>query len=127
MQLVERHVITKTHSNWAELDRVCFASKNLYNKANYNVRQGFIFCRKYSNYNLLDRVLKSTTEYRAMPAKVSQQTLRNLDQNWRSFFNSIQEYKLNPEKFLGRPKLPKYKDKEGRHLVIYTAQAVSKT
>ncbi|NEQ40750.1 MAG: IS200/IS605 family element transposase accessory protein TnpB, partial [Okeania sp. SIO3I5] len=42
-------------------------------------------------------------------------------------FNSIQEYKLNPEKFLGRPKLPKYKDKEGRHLVIYTAQAVSKT
>ena len=127
MQLVERHIITKTHSNWAELDRVCFASKNLYNKANYNVRQGFIFCRKYSNYNLLDRVLKSTTEYRAMPAKVSQQTLRNLDQNWRSFFNSIQEYKLNPEKFLGRPKLPKYKDKEGRHLVIYTAQAVSKT
>ncbi len=127
MQLVERHVITKTHSFWAELDQVCFASKNLYNKANYNVRQGFILCGQYSNYNLLDQVLKSTTEYRAMPAKVSQQTLRNLDQNWRSFFAAIEEYKLHPDKFLGRPKLPKYLDKKGRHLVIYTAQAVSKT
>jgi putative transposase len=127
MQLVERHVITKTHSFWAELDQICKASKNLYNKANYNIRQGFIFCGKYSNYNLLDKVLKSTREYRAMPAKVSQQTLRNLDQNWRSFFAAIEEYKLEPEKFLGRPKLPKYKDKEGRHLVIYTKQAVSKT
>jgi putative transposase len=127
MQLVERHVITKNHSFWAELDQVCFASKNLYNKANYNVRQGFIFCGKYSNYNLLDKALKSTREYRAMPAKVSQQTLRNLELNWHSFFAGIEEYKLHPEKFLGRPKLPKYKDKEGRHLVIYTKQAVSKT
>jgi len=33
-----------------------------------------------------------------------------------------------PEKFTGRPKLPKYKDKEkGRNLLVYTLQAISKT
>ncbi|WPF87622.1 transposase [Cyanobacterium aponinum AL20115] len=105
---------------------MCFASKNLYNKANYNIRQSLIFCGEFSNYNLLDKVLKSTPEYRALPAKVAQQTLRNLEQNWSSFFAGIKEYKSHPEKFLGKPKLPKYKDKNGRHLVIYTAQAVSK-
>lgn len=126
MQLVERHIITKTHPFWSSLDQVCFASKNLYNKANYNIRQSLIFCGEFSNYNLLDKVLKSTPEYRALPAKVAQQTLRNLEQNWRSFFAGLKEYKLHPEKFLGKPKLPKYKDKNGRHLVIYTAQAVSK-
>lgn len=126
MQLVERHIITKTHPFWSSLDQVCFASKNLYNKANYNIRQSLIFCGEFSNYNLLDKVLKSTPEYRALPAKVAQQTLRNLEQNWRSFFAGLKEYKLHPEKFLGKPKLPKYKDKDGRHLVIYTAQAVSK-
>ncbi|WP_324282744.1 transposase [Cyanobacterium aponinum UTEX 3221] len=126
MQLVERHIITKNHSFWSSLDQVCFASKNLYNKANYNIRQSLIFCGEFSNYNLLDKVLKSTPEYRALPAKVAQQTLRNLEQNWSSFFAGIKEYKSHPEKFLGKPKLPKYKDKNGRHLVIYTAQAVSK-
>ncbi|WP_017293506.1 RNA-guided endonuclease InsQ/TnpB family protein [Geminocystis herdmanii] len=126
MQLVERHIITKTHSFWSSLDQVCFASKNLYNKANYNIRQSLIFCGEFSSYNLLDKVLKSTPEYRALPAKVAQQTLRNLEQNWSSFFAGIKEYKSHPEKFLGKPKLPKYKDKNGRHLVIYTAQAVSK-
>lgn len=124
MQLVERHVITKTHPFWSSLDQVCFASKNLYNKANYNIRQSLIFCGEFSSYNLLDKILKSTPEYRALPAKVAQQTLRNLEQNWISFFAGIKEYKLHPEKFLGKPKLPKYKDKNGRHLVIYTAQAV---
>jgi putative transposase len=126
MQLVERHVITKTHSFWSSLDQVCFASKNLYNKANYNIRQSLIFCRQFSDYYLLDKVLKSTPEYRVLPAKVAQQTLLNLQQNWNSFFSAIKEYKLHREKFLGKPKLPKYKDKDGRHLVIYTAQAVSK-
>ena len=126
MQLVERHIIKKTHPFWSQLDRVCLASKNLYNKANFNVRQGMIFAREYSNYFLLDKVLKSTSEYRSLPAKVSQQTLRNLEQNWCSFFEAIKEYKLAPEKFSARPKLPKYKEKEGRHLVIYTKQAVSK-
>ena len=126
MQLVERHIITKNHSFWAELDMVCFASKNLYNKANYNVRQSLFYCGEFSNYNLLDKALKSTPEYRALPAKVAQQTLRNLEQNWRSFFSALKEYKSHPDKFLGQPKLPKYKNKEGRHLVIYTTQAVSK-
>jgi putative transposase len=125
MQLVERHIITKTHSFWSSLDQVCFASKNLYNKANYNIRQSLVFCGQFSDYYLLDKVLKSTPEYRALPAKVAQQTLLNLQQNWNSFFLAIKEYKSHPEKFLGKPKLPKYKDKNGRHLVIYTAQAVS--
>jgi putative transposase len=77
---------------------VCFASKNLYNKANYNIRQSLIFCGEFSNYNLLDKALKSTPEYRALPAKVAQQTLLNLQQNWSSFFAGIKEYKLQPEK-----------------------------
>ena len=36
-------------------------------------------------------------------------------------------WREHPEQFLGRPKLPKYKDKiKGRNILIYTSQAVSK-
>jgi len=50
-----------------------------------------------------------------------------LDKNWKSFFQAQKAYQENPSKFLGRPKLPKYKHKEkGRNLLVYTIQALSK-
>lgn len=42
MQLVEKHNIKKSHSLYKEIDGLCFLAKNLYNKANYIVRQDFI-------------------------------------------------------------------------------------
>jgi putative transposase len=42
MRLVEQHVIRKTDARFAAIDAAAFASKNLYNAANYLVRQSFI-------------------------------------------------------------------------------------
>ena len=127
MRLVERHIIKRGHKFFDECDSLCFSSKNLYNLANYNIRQGFIYARTYSNYNLLDKALKRTVEYKALPAKVAQQVLRVLERNWLSFFAALSEWKISPDKFTGRPKLPKYKDKQkGRNILVYTIQAVSK-
>ena len=42
MQLVERHVINKSNPRYAIMDAAAFASKNLYNAANYEMRQAFI-------------------------------------------------------------------------------------
>ena len=44
----------------------------------------------------------------------AQQTLTILDKNWKSFFTAIKDWKKHPEKYLGRPKLPKYLPKDGR-------------
>ena len=50
-----------------------------------------------------------------------------LDKNWKAFFQAQKAYQENPSKFLGKPKLPKYKHKEnGRNLLVYTIQALSK-
>ncbi len=50
-----------------------------------------------------------------------------LHDNWNSYFKAIKDYANNPSKYLGKPKLPKYKDiKNGRNLLIYTIQAISK-
>ena len=57
---------------------------------------------------------------------VSQQVLKLLDRNWKSFFEACKTYKLAPDKFKARPKLPKYKHKiKGRNLLVYTIQAIS--
>ncbi|MDJ1181530.1 transposase [Roseofilum sp. BLCC_M91] len=109
------------------MDELSWHSKNLYNGANYLIRQNFIYGHGYLNYNRMDKLMQKTEPYRALPAKVSQQVLRGLDQNWQSFFAANQAYKVNQEKFLGKPKIPKYKNtQQGRHLLVYTQQSLSK-
>ncbi len=126
MQLAERHIIKSTEPRFSEIDQLAFKSKNLYNAANYVLRQNFIYGWGYVNYNEMNRLIKSQVAYKALPAKVSQQILMVLDQNWKSFFEAAKAYKADSSKFTGRPKLPKYKDKvKGRNLLIYTIQAIS--
>jgi hypothetical protein len=38
MKLVEKHIISKSHKNYKEIDHLAFLSKNLYNKGNYIIR-----------------------------------------------------------------------------------------
>jgi putative transposase len=127
MHLVEQHVIKANDPRFEAIDPAAFAAKNLYNKANYLIRQSFIHQSRYISYPDLDKQLQATDEYRALPAKVSQQILRSLDKAWQSFFAAMKEWREQPAKFLGRPRLPGYKDKQrGRYLLIYTKQAISR-
>ena len=140
MQLVERHMIKKGHSLYKELDSISFLSKNLYNKANYIIRQEFIKTSKekergkrekanWIRYGELQKMMQDSKDfdYMQLPAKVSQQVLRTLDKSWSSFFRSIKVWKKGNSGHTGRPKLPKYKDKKnGRNILTYTIQAISK-
>ncbi|MBD2384828.1 RNA-guided endonuclease InsQ/TnpB family protein, partial [Cylindrospermum sp. FACHB-282] len=127
MQLTERHIIKKTHKHYQEIDRLCFLSKNLYNIANYLIRQSFFKTGEILSYNQTQKLLQSQFDYKNLPAKVSQQILIILDKNWKAFFQAQKAYQENPSKFLGKPRLPKYKHKEnGRNLLVYTIQALSK-
>ncbi len=127
MKLVEQHVIDRHDPRFAAIDAAAFASKNLYNAALYEMRQAFIHTGAYLSYNEMDKLMQSHEAYKALPAKVSQQILMLLDKNWKSFKEGLKAYEEDPSKFLGRPKLPKYKHKtEGRNILVYTIQAVSR-
>jgi len=127
MQLVEQHVIDKNDKRFQIIDLAAFASKNLYNAANYTLRQEFIHTGRYITYPQLAKLLKNSEPYKALPAKVAQQVLINVDKNWQSFFAALGEWKEHPEKFQGKPSLPGYKDKQkGRHILVYTTQAISR-
>jgi putative transposase len=69
---------------------------------------------KYIPYDFLDYLMKNTDCFKDLGSNSSQQTLRVLNKNWVSFFEGIQKWQVNPNKLLGRPKLPKYKKKIGR-------------
>ena len=126
MQLTEQHIIERTDPRFAVIDAAAFASKNLYNAGNYEVRQSYIHTGKYLNYHEMDRRMQSHEAYKALPAKVSQQVLRQLDHDWDAFFKARVAYKEDPSKFQAPPRIPGYKHKtEGRNLLVYTIQALS--
>jgi putative transposase len=113
-------VIEKTHPQVRAIDEMAFASKNLWNLANYHVRQSFIFQKNYLNNTATFHVLKQTEAYKALPAKVANQVLLQLHHSWMAFFEAMEVYREHPEQFQGRPGLPTYLDKtQGRNVLIF--------
>src|ERR1700730_7064373 len=103
MQLVEQTIISRNDPRYAAIDAAAFASKNLYNAANYEIRQAFIREGRYISYNQLDKLMQSHEAYRALPAKVAQWVLKGLVKNWKSFKEARERYDYDPSKFTGRP------------------------
>ena len=117
---VERHIIKKTHKMWKACDDLCFRSKNLYNYANYIQRQKFINKESIYKYKDLTFQLKHSKAFKDLGSNSAQHTLKLLCRDWKSFLVSIKDYSKNPSKYLGKPKLPKYKKKDGRHICVLT-------
>ena len=126
MILAERHIIKCNSFEYNELDNLCFLSKNLYNTALYRIRQHYFDTGKYLNkFQLINQLTKEQqVDYIALPRKVSQRVIYQVDQNMSSFFELL---KLkNKGEYSQKVSLPYYKEKEGRNLLIFTNQAISK-
>lgn len=105
---------------WEICDEYCLKSKNLYNYANYEIRKSFIEKGEFIKYNDMTKMLKTTEVFKDIGSNSGQHTLKMLEKSWKSFFVSIKDYSKNPSKYLGKPKLPGYKNKDGRHICVLT-------
>ena len=113
----EQHQINKSHPAWFIIDDYCLRSKNLYNYANYIIRQEFIHNHNWIRYKDIFNLVKDKYDYKNLGSNLGQQTLRLLDKTWVSFFNAIKDWSKHQDKYLGKPKLPKYKNKNGRYFL----------
>lgn len=123
-QRVEQHHIKLDSDFGRFIDNYCFKSKNLYNYANYIIRQEFIANNNWIRYNKLFEMVKDSEPYKEIGSNVGQGTLRMLDKAWKSFFEGMKSWSKNPSKYLGRPKLPRYRPKDGRYVVSLDSNKV---
>ena len=126
MLLVEQHIIKKNHRFYSECDMLCFKSKNLYNSGLYSVRQHYFNEKTFKNgYTLINEFsTENQFDYRELPSKVSQHTLKLVEQNFKAFFGAL---KAKKKTSTSKPiRVPKYLHKtKGRQIVVYTNQALS--
>ncbi len=127
MILVEKHIIKASNKHFGEIDNMSFLSKNLFNSTLYICRQAFFSGQKIPSFNNLYHQLKSGIDYKALPSKVAQLVIKQVSNSFNSYSKALKAYKDDSTKFLGKPKLPRYKDKErGRNILTFNQQAVSK-
>lgn len=118
--------ITRTEQIWFKgnnkIAELCHISKNLYNEANYIVRQEFFNNGKWMREYDLGKILKESENFKSLPIQTSQQIIKLVDRSWKSFFRSLKVRKKEPDKFKALPKPPKYKKKDGQYILVFTNQ-----
>jgi putative transposase len=125
MQLVEKHVINKSHPDWSECDNLCKNANTIRNQGLYIQRQSWFYGHgvvKFGKTELhqnIDALMKTYPCYQTLPAFLAQQVMKSLNGEWTGFFNAMKEWKINPLSFTGRPNPPNYKSRSGRYQVEY--------
>ena len=104
-------------------------ANNLYNQCVYFAKHSENLFEDLKN---LDKVMKNFPDehdnYRSLGYSVcAQQVLRLFQQNLRSYFAAIKDYKKNPAKYTGRPCFPKFRKSGERFQVIFTNQTAKLT
>ena len=125
MKLVEKHKLYKSHPSYSKINDMSIKANNLYNQCVYFAKNSQNLSEDLKH---LDKVMKSFPDkydnYRSFGYAVcAQQITRLFQQNLRSYFASIKDYKKNPAKYTGRPRFPKFRKSNDRFQVIFTNQS----
>jgi putative transposase len=111
-----------------KIKELCLTSNNLYNQANYIIKQELSKNNKWIQFYDLDKIMKTTKNLEGeinnykLKSQTNQQILMLLNKNWISYFHSIKDYKKNPDKYKGQPKSPNYRKSGDQNILIYTNQ-----
>jgi len=102
------------------LSTLCHQVKNLYNRANFLIKEALNQNSKLLVYYDLFALLKQEECYRRLPVHTAQHTLKLICRDWKSYFRAKQEWKINPKAFFSEPQPPNYKAKDGEVVAIFT-------
>lgn len=121
--------LIRTEQIWFQpnktISNLCHLSKNLYNQANYIIKQTLDKEKKWVHFGDLENIFNGkgtnpSENYKQLPSNTAQHILISIDKSWKCFFNSIKSWKKNPDKFHSKPNPPHYKKKNGEHILFFT-------
>lgn len=123
-QLASEYIVPAT----PQLDSAAETAKKLYNAGLYVLRQTLFKNKGKLFYEDLNRIFKKKRDqresmlYAQMPTVQSaQQTLRALCDTWKGWSSALKSYRIAPQTFTGRPRIPKYLH-DRRHTFYMTNQ-----
>ena len=109
---IKQQVKHLTKEEYNILRELCRVAKNLTNQAIYNIRQHYFQEKQYLRYEANYHELKYLENYKLLNSNMAQQTLKDTDEMFKSFFALIKLAKQGKYNFK-HIKLPNYLPKNG--------------
>jgi len=95
-----------SHKKLEIVKELSWHCSKLYNTVNYQIKNNEEVKPVYTR---LENEFKSNWHSDFLHSHNRQQLLKQLTQDWKSYFNSIKDYNNNPGKYQGQPKPPNFK------------------
>ena len=115
--VIKQQVKHLTKEEYNILRELCKIAKNLTNQAIYNVRQYYFQEKQYLRYEANYHELKHLENYKLLNANIAQQTLKDVDKMFKSFFALIKLAKQGKYDFK-HIKLPNYLPRSGYSNIV---------
>lgn len=110
MYLTQKNNLIIDNLSTEIIEKLCFHSARLYNYGLYQVRQHFFATGQYNNYNSNYHNCKDNENYKILLSDTSQQILRIVDRDFKSFFGLL--FLKKQGKYTAKVNIPRYKGKE---------------
>ncbi len=127
--MTEQIRVIRTERIWLkptnQLRHLCYISKNLFNEANYLVRQAFFNEKKWIRFSQLQQELITSPNLQHLSVPTAQKVLQLVDKAWKSFFAASADWKAHPEKYFQQPRIPKYKPKNGQFQLAFQKNQIN--
>uniref|UniRef100_UPI0026F46BDB transposase n=1 Tax=uncultured Clostridium sp. TaxID=59620 RepID=UPI0026F46BDB len=102
------------------IEELSYHTTKLYNIISYDLREN-----GFKNYYDIEKCYKNNWHCDFLHSHTRQQMFKVLEQNWKSYFASIKDFGVNPNKYKGLPKPPKFKNTErNKNEIIFTNLAI---
>lgn len=126
---IERTAIKECCPQFKLFEKYCWEAKNLYNYANYILRQNYILHKNFELHDFyrLRNYLRHLEDEqnpwgRQGGSHITAGVVQDLVNAWKSYFASLKSFKNFPEKWKACPKPPKYLKKDAKyHLNLDTS------
>ena len=106
-----------SHKQLEIIKELSWHTSKLYNIVNYEIREN----ESKPVYTRLDKQFKTNWHCDWLHSHNRQHCIKQLSQDWKSYFASLKDFKKNPNKYKGQPQTPNYKNLDNNsNQVIYT-------
>ena len=109
---IKQQVKHLTKEEYNILRELCRTAKNLTNQAIYNVRQHYFQEKQFLKYESNYHEMKNSKSYKLLNSNMAQQTLKDVNEMFKSFFSLIKLAKQGKYNFK-HIRMPKYLPKNG--------------
>ena len=122
---VQKQQLKKLSSNeYKALKYLCRLSKNMYNVGLYNVRQHFFETNEYLTYAKNYNISKNNENYAILNKNMAQQTLKSVEENFKSFFSLLNKKKQG--EYDKKVNIPHYLEKDGYFQLVFAEFSIKK-